>query len=691
MRQILFVTLIFATSVFGMSADAATLSPAPSASGLLGYWSFNEGTSTKAVDYSGRGAIATINNNAVPSTSSSGWTSGKLGSAFVFDGTDDYAIATAPQTGVSDWSIAAWFKANTLPQYAMIVHNGNDSGGYGFGFTDGGGFSGGSTLTGLFGTVAWLDSGQTLVAGQWYHFVMTRTGGVTRMYLDGTLLGSTFAQTPNAIGSYISMGSQLSSGDTPTRYFNGSVDEVRIYNRAITAAEVLKLYRASSTVRKGVTQNGLVGHWRFDEGTSTKVIDSSGNGNTGTLTNMDATTDWVTGKFDRALDFDGTNDYVSASTGQTFDQGFTVSFWAKPTSNPGSYKAFVIGHNTSDDYSQGFVIDMGNSATSDWSYIGIEGAGMSSNVDLLNTSFPFNTWHHIVVDFAVGTNAVLLYADGVLSGTRTRSAGTINAQNIKIGARHYNSSVQNHFPGIIDDVRVYNRSLSAAEVVTLYQSGAAIRKQVSERGLVGYWRFDEGTSTKAIDFSGNGNTGTLNSMANPSTPTSGWGIGKIGGGLNFDGSDDNVTFTNINRSSITTEASLVFWIKLTSHTPSQSAGFGWTTSSSADHYPWASDGGIYAGTFKATRVSVGAGIVTDRRRWHQVAFTTTPGAGGWKFYQNGTLVTTSTGDATVPIKTSPTLTVSSGSGTHSATIDNVRLYNRVLSAEEIRTLYEIER
>ena len=70
--------------------------------------------------------------------------------------------------------------------------------------------------------------------------------------------------------------------------------------------------------------NGLVGHWSFDEVNGTTVKDSSGNDRHGTLVNMDSATDYVDGKVNKAIDLDGSNDYVSIPT---FEIGEEFSFY----------------------------------------------------------------------------------------------------------------------------------------------------------------------------------------------------------------------------------------------------------------------------------------------------------------------------------------------------------------------------
>ena len=113
-----------------------------------------------------------------------------------------------------------------------------------------------------------------------------------------------------------------------------------------------------------------------------------------------------------------------------------------------------------------------------------------------------------------------------------------------------------HFDGSIDDVRVYNRALTATEVAGLYQSGLAkINSSQSpgtlSQGLVGWWTMDGAdtvwsspTAGVEYDRSGNGNTGTLTNMTRSGSPT----VGKIGQALKFDGTDQLYDATDVSAS-----------------------------------------------------------------------------------------------------------------------------------------------
>ncbi len=189
---------------------------------------------------------------------------GMVGQAFGFDGVDDYvSFESVPLTATDDWTLEAWINPATLPQLGIAVSNGADDGvtgdGYAFGVGDGTGGVG-SNLQGLFPGIAWFDSGYTFpAANQWYHVAMVRESGTTMFYVDGVQTPNTSTIGP-AVPTQFRIGSQ-----TGIRYFAGGVDDLAVYNRALTAADVQAIVNAGSagkckisgavggiTVRKGV-------------------------------------------------------------------------------------------------------------------------------------------------------------------------------------------------------------------------------------------------------------------------------------------------------------------------------------------------------------------------------------------------------------------------------------------------------
>jgi len=225
--------------------------------GLVGYWSFDEGSGSMAYDASGNENHGELKPSA---TNRPQWTTGKISGALQFDGLDDYVEATVSQ----------------------------------------------ATTTIMF----WFDDG----AG-WKHWTKVEDA----YYLNGTVTGTPAVFPVYIVGTTVQIGKHIEDGS----FVAGKIDEVRIYNRALSAAEIRYHYN----------RGGPVGHWKFDEGEGQIAYDSTWNNNDGQLgstTAADAADPkWVTGKYGSALSFDGVDDYVQATVTQTKT---SYSLWVKPTS-----------------------------------------------------------------------------------------------------------------------------------------------------------------------------------------------------------------------------------------------------------------------------------------------------------------------------------------------------------------------
>jgi prepilin-type N-terminal cleavage/methylation domain-containing protein len=227
----------------------------------------------------------------------------------------------------------------------------------------------------------------------------------------------------------------------------------------------------------------LVGYWKLDEGSGSTVIDSSANGDNGTWKGTPAGsggTYYTSGQNQAyAGYFNGSNNYVSISSIAPDLTSNTLTAWIKTTSNAGYDNSdYKIPHDPivwTNIYSIGSTLQAGfavvsgkAAATIHWS---TSGSGVGFNVTL-NGSIPVddNAWHQIVWVINKSSNTTALYVDGVLDVSGSLSGFTTNTQ--AISAIGYDTfwGGTDYFPGSIDDVRIYNRALSAAEIVALYDS-----------------------------------------------------------------------------------------------------------------------------------------------------------------------------------------------------------------------------
>jgi hypothetical protein len=158
-------------------------------------------------------------------------------SAYQFNGANArIEFAAPPPIDASAWTIAAWVKPDTFNQAGLAVYIGRDNGAV----SDGAGFgvAGAATLYGFTPTAGgFFSSGASFPAvGEWAHVAMTRSGGVIAFYLNG-------ARTPNTSSVAVANPTDMTIGSqNGLRYFFGAVDDLRIYNRALSSNEIIVIY-----------------------------------------------------------------------------------------------------------------------------------------------------------------------------------------------------------------------------------------------------------------------------------------------------------------------------------------------------------------------------------------------------------------------------------------------------------------
>jgi len=223
----------------------------------------------------------------------------------------------------------------------------------------------------------------------------------------------------------------------------------------------------------------LIGSWMLDDGSGTTADDSSGNDNTGTLTNGPL---WVSGKISGALNFDGINDYLDCSNIDLAGSGVTVSWWMNVIDNSGLTESDNLApvvidwmKGSGSDYRDGTILcymktnpgwSGGNYATN-----GVLCAYSSGDTVLNDVGTDFNSWYgswHHVVYTVDGTNAAI-YVNGELENDIV-GVGNISPENevFAVSQRNWNYGVNLH--GTVDEVRIYNRALTAEEILAIYNA-----------------------------------------------------------------------------------------------------------------------------------------------------------------------------------------------------------------------------
>jgi hypothetical protein len=222
------------------------------------------------------------------------------------------------------------------------------------------------------------------------------------------------------------------------------------------------LWQTSNNVQAAILDPhpGLAGWWSFNEGTGTLASDNSGNGNTGTINGAT----WVDGKYGKAMSFNGVSNYVDI--GDTLDpqlSDFTVMSWIKTAT--GSSR--IIDKMDWVSTWRGFFVALDSSGH----LVGGVGDGSTYKSVVGNTVLTDNLWHCVAVVFDRSANAQI-FVDGLPKETISISAlvasNINNAAKMRAGSTPYGG---NYFNGVIDEVRMYNRALSATEIQADYSIG----------------------------------------------------------------------------------------------------------------------------------------------------------------------------------------------------------------------------
>ena len=518
----------------------ATFTQSATPVGLVAAYGLNEGTGSAVADSSGKSNGGTV--------SGATWTTaGKYGAALSFDGVDDWVtVADAASLDVTQTTLEAWVRPTTAGGTWRTAVFKEQPGGmvYALYANQGGGQPLGQVNVGGERNAL----GPTLPLNAWSHLAATFDGSALRLYVNGAL-----ASTTAIAGSIPASTGPLRIGGNGiwAEWFEGQIDEVRVYDRALTQAEIQsdmqtpvggtapppadtqpptspgslaasassdavdltwqastdnvgvtgydvhrgaagfaptagnKLARvtttayrdsglaagmysykviavdaagnpsapsneASATVAPAPAPSGLVAAYSFDEGQGTSVVDRSGSSNGGSVTGATWTT---AGKYGSALSFDGVDDWVTAADSTSLDVSrMTLEAWVRPTAVGGGWRTALFKEQPG-----GMVYALYASQGSGAS-LGQVNIGGERNAQ--GPALALNTWSHLAATF--DGSALRLYVNGTLAST-TAVAGSIPASTgtLRIGG---NGVWGEWFAGQIDEVRVYDRALTASEI-----------------------------------------------------------------------------------------------------------------------------------------------------------------------------------------------------------------------------------
>ncbi|MEJ5259474.1 MAG: glycosyl hydrolase [Anaerohalosphaeraceae bacterium] len=213
-----------------------------------------------------------------------------------------------------------------------------------------------------------------------------------------------------------------------------------------------------------------IGYYRLDEQTGTTAGDLSGKGRNGTLMGgLNFASNSAPGVLGRALQFDGTDDYIQLPSGfYEFDNGFSVSFWAYPTAVK-NYARFVdlgSGPNANN-------IIVGRYGTTNDLFVQVFNGSSGGTVVRATNALALNAWQHFVVSISKRSSSnVKIYKNGQLILTATTSIPLSATRTANYIGRS-NWTADAYYQGLLDDVRIYDYAVTTSEAAALYASGGS--------------------------------------------------------------------------------------------------------------------------------------------------------------------------------------------------------------------------
>lgn len=212
------------------SSTGATTGTADITTGLVAWFKLNGDANTSVGSQNGviTNATSTMNQG------------GYADSAYAFNGLNASIIANSSYgLGTTNLSMSCWVNSSSASNSGEFLKIGTSGYGIGIGGTTFDNSTPGTKIVMRYEGIRWIPTTTDLLAGGWHHIVMViDASGVPTAYLDGVSTGANAGAGPLAPGSEATY---IGGGDTATRWFNGSVDDVRLYNRALPSSDILAL------------------------------------------------------------------------------------------------------------------------------------------------------------------------------------------------------------------------------------------------------------------------------------------------------------------------------------------------------------------------------------------------------------------------------------------------------------------
>lgn len=526
-----FVTTDFPTQASNYTIG--TINTPETGGGPVAWWKFDEGSGTTAHDASGSNNTGTLTNGPT-------WQNEDQcisGKCLYFDGTNDNV--TVPNSSsiqiIGNQTISMWIKPTafgarrnplakayagegtlTLESDAKINYYWGTGGGNNSPYIN-------------------FNSSSTVTLNQWTQIVLVRDISSNKIiwYFNGKKVAETTSAYAAATASTLPL--TIGSGDVSP--FQGYIDDVKLYNYARSAAEILNDYnninslnKQGTTIETNLTIEGLTGYWKFDEGTGTTIKDYSGYNQTLSIKFRSAvnTSAWANGKFGSAYQSAGyeySNDEAASGNWLAPKQtDFTVMGWIKPSSLAPASSGYIFARwwgDCSESYRPGWALKYFTSNQKLAFKISADNCGPDATLNS-NGTLTLDQWNHVAISHKTG-ESIKIYINGILDASQSYTLGlNPNASGIiSFGCNSNNNDCG--FPGLTDEVKIYNKTLSDTEIYNHYLENTSSMPE-----LIRYFDFEDLNSSTINSKTNTQSTATLINSPKKITSQTGSGISLNG-------------------------------------------------------------------------------------------------------------------------------------------------------------------
>ena len=427
------------------TAVEGTGTASPPRAGLVAAYSFDEGSGTTVHDSTG------IHNAKIEGAE---WTTGKYGSALKFNASKK-AQLTVPDSEdlrLKEFTLEAWVSPEESRNLAPLIAK-TEPNGYGYALYAGGDGAAGHP-EGYQSNQEWVEAyvydEEGLTLNHWSHVALTDDGKHLDLIVNGAIVAEGSAAAVQAGDGPLTIG-----GDEPFAeggYFDGKIDEVRVYERALSPTEVRG---DKNTAIQSPASGPPVAAYSFDEGAGTTVQDASGHHHEATIKGAK----WASGgKFSGGMEFKASEKAqltIPDSEDLRFEK-FTLEAQVSPSE--AKIHAPIFSKVSTSGY--GYMLDAGGSASGRPEGILTKNkateAAVASPSALTN-----NAWAYVVLTDD-GEN-LRLYVNNELKATHSAKEVEAGTGNLTIGGTEALGSAE-FFSGKLDNLRLYNRVLSSAQM-----------------------------------------------------------------------------------------------------------------------------------------------------------------------------------------------------------------------------------